>query len=152
MATTLRRYCEATPGLAAPSLCLKEVLRSQSTFTLDPREVVKPFDPTKLNVLKSSLPVVDMVPLLDSQARFFADNAGVCIVRPDPPQDPEQYRYYSDPRLRDRDGLLGLILTLARRNLVAFHTHRRAILGVFTGGKRKVFFACYSMAEPATLA
>ena len=105
-----------TEELPAPDQCLRDVLRSQDTYTLDAREVVRPYDPARISVLHSTHRPVELLPLLDADTRKLALEAGTRMIRPQPPRAAAQFAVYSDPKLRERGVLLELIKLLERNS------------------------------------
>ena len=106
--------------LEPPSHALSSVLKSVDTFDADRRCTVEPYDQSRLRVATGSERSVDLEPLLDPEARFYAEHAEELIVSADPDISAADFNFYSDPLLRVRENLLGLVLLLARRGLICF--------------------------------
>ena len=129
-------HAEGPAVLPQPDECLVKVLKSRDTFLVEPRVAAVLFDADTVNVIHAEHKTVDLLPLLDASAGHYADNYDALVVKDKLPLDSDDSRIYSDPVLRGRRNLLGLILRLNKCWLTCFRSYRGGRAGVFTVGKK----------------
>ena len=122
--------------------CLEEIVHSTDTFHAGRRVTVEAYDESRVSFLSAEHKVVPLVPLLDPDARRYAENPEKYIVNGDYTDASLEFRFFSDPALHEAKDLLRLIKTMNSRGIVGFHLYRKAIVGVFTvarkGGKLRM--------------
>ena len=99
-----------SPQVASARQCLQEVLKSDDTIVVNPVLAVRPYDPDKLVVVRSTHSTVDLEPLLDAEALHYATAFRDAILVPDDELDDAALADslpYVDPALRDPANLLG---------------------------------------------
>ena len=103
--------------------------------------------------------VAPLEPLLDSEALQYARRPQELIIKTLVPDGSLDFRFFSDPALREPKKLLQLIKVLTSRGIVGHYLFRKSIVGVFAvskkGGKLRLVFdgrgpnACFNVPPKA---
>ena len=101
-----------------PRGCLEEILHLLDTFHAGRRVTVEPYDENRVAFLGADHRAVPLEPLLDDEARRLAADPQESIIRRHVPDASLEFRFFSDPALREPKKLLRLIRILTARGIV----------------------------------
>ena len=121
-------------------MCLRDLLKSTSTYELSDRLTVRPYERSKVSLLngKALTAAVELVPLVGREARPYLLNPELTMLRTDADlEHSASPKPYIDDAFNDTAVYLDLVQTLYSLGLLVFSQVRACTVGIFTVAKKQ---------------
>ena len=128
------------PPEISPAGALRELLKSTDVYNLDRESTRRPYCADKVRVVRDGVVPRPLVALLSEEAGAALRDPWRFIVKSDAEmsllRDEDYIEPYTDPFLKVKKNMLGLVRKLKDIGFVTFRRKRRARVGVFTVSRK----------------